>query len=201
MRVTHNGGSFRLHSFIKLNKMFLLHYVIFCVAFIFGALTISLKLNFANFEIGKLFLNDINAGFLDNFLSYLLFCLVLALCVLISAFFAFGSPISFLIFALFGFSNGCFYSNTCRDFGFKGLLINIAAFLLPTIILFFVYLFLSAISLSISNSILSIVFNRNTISGVNKKLKQLMITFLISILIITVLSAIRSLLINVFSAF
>lgn len=200
MRINH-FAKINYLNFIKTNAIIVFHYFVFLFSFILGSLTVLFDFSFIdNSDFTVHIFDYFEQDYLSCFCNQLIFNLIVVFVIFLLSFYPFGAPFTVCVFSLYAQSVGCLVTAVCKHFGFKGVLLNVTAYIIPFAMLSFVYALISSASISFSYSVLSTVFGK-TVIDIKQKAKDLLLLFIILIIVITVIASFSALLAMLFNGF
>ena len=190
------GASFILRR----NTPFLFHYILFIVSFVFGLLTVVFDFAFNGGDtFAELLSKTVNNSYLTNFLSYLFACLIMSTTIVLCGFFTFGAPLSVAVFIAYGLGNGAMFAFVCRQCGAVGIAVNLALFLVPSVLTFIMLTLISSSSAYVSTGLAAAVFSNRSLVGIKGRISDMMLLHAFSVPCFAALSAVRALFIMIFS--
>ncbi len=181
-------------SFVKANGMFVFHYIVYLVSFVFGCLTAAFSYSFKNTDFLSVFYTFVNVDFWSGFLNSLLFNLAVLLFMYIVSFYPFGFPLVLSAYSVYSMGCGCLMASVCRFIGVKGIVVNGILFLIPLISLAFVFCLMSCASMSYSYGLIGMVFGKVSSTDTVRKTKDTFILFLVLVFVVALICLIMALL-------
>lgn len=199
MKSRHVVNVVGLLGFARRHKSFVVHYLLFLFCFVLGVFTVDKgsALTYVQKLLSE-YSSLLASGFLPSFLTFLIVSVAFTFLIFVSGFFVLGSPVCICMFMLFGLGTGCVFAANCRLYGFGGMLINLACYLVPALTMFAVTASLSSKSMYASAGLVCAVTSGKFLPGFRQNMKDLFVMFAVSVPIAAVASAIRALLLIIY---
>lgn len=188
-------SSVNLVSFLKSNGLFVFHYIVYLISFLFGSLSVVFSFSFTDSsEFNSLISSYFNLDFWGCFVNQFLLNLLILTILYFLSFYPFGAPLSVFVFSFYSLGVGCLLTAVCKHIGAKGLMISLIRFVLPFIANLFIYSLLSSAAISYSHLLLQAIFGKKSIPDFNRKTKDTFLLYIILIFAAFIVALVASLL-------